>query len=74
MALDVGVGLALLAALIAVIALFARLFGPGIARSAQRVATGKADGSDILPAIIAATALSAGDGGASCDGGGGGCD
>jgi hypothetical protein len=72
MSLELMVGLSLLVALIVVIVLFARLFGPGIARSAGRVASGKADGSDVLPALMAVGVVGADS--SSCDAGGGGCD
>lgn len=74
MALDVGVGLALLAALIAVIVLFARFIGPRIIRSTKRVVSGRADASDVLPAVLVATVFTAGDAGGCDAGGGGGCD
>ena len=66
MTLDVAVGLTLLAALVAVIIIFARFVGPLVARSATRVASGEADASDLLPAVLAATVFTAGDAGG-CD-------
>lgn len=71
--MDVIVGFGLLGALIAVIALFARLFGSAIAGTVRRAAKGDATGADVMAALTV-IGMSGSDGGGYDVGGGGGCD
>ena len=70
--MDLIVGFGLLAALIAVIVVFAKLFGPAIAGAVERAAKGEATGADVMAALTV-IGMTGSDGGG-CDAGGGGCD